>query len=255
MRENDMRDRVRPIVLILAMMGGASGSSQAGFVVFTGADVGAGPNDPRSMSNAAAASFSAAAAALGPLGTITFESAPLGSFSSLSVAPGVTITGVDRLGNNQNILNSPDDPVHPRNGGFNTTAGGSQYVEMVGGTLTFTFANPIQFFGAYLTGVQTSFFNDTITFNDGTSETITVPGKGTTDTNGEIAFVGFTDAGKLISSVTINASVPGNPSSSADVIGVDDVSFQAVPEPSSLVLCGIACLGGLGYHVRRRAFS
>jgi hypothetical protein len=33
------------------------------------------------------------------------------------------------------------------------------------------------------------------------------------------------------------------------------VTTSAVPEPSSLVLCGIACMGGLAYHVRRRRSS
>jgi hypothetical protein len=120
---------------------------------------------------------------------------------------------------------------------------------MGGGLLTFNFANPTQFFGAYLTGVQTAFFADYIQFNDGTIETITIPGSGTTNTNGEVAFFGFTDAGKSINSITIDAGT----GSSGDFIGVDDVSFQVVPEPSSLELCGIACLCGLAYHARRRS--
>jgi hypothetical protein len=239
-----MRNRALQGVLFLAIMGGAAGSGEGGIILYVGTDLGAGPTDPRPSSDAAAAAFDAAAAGIGPLSTINFEAAPLGSFSSLAAAPGVTVTGVDRLGNDQTILNSPDDPVHPQNGGFNTTAGGSHYVNMVGGTLTFTFASPTQFFGAYLTGVQTSFFADNITFNDGASQTITVPGTGTTDTNGEIAFVGFTDVGKSISSITIHTGVPNDPASAFDVIGVDDVRFQAIPEPSPLSLVLTAVVAG-----------
>jgi CubicO group peptidase (beta-lactamase class C family) len=247
-KENTMRNRVLPGVLFLAILGGTVGSSEAGFILYTGTDLGAGPTDPRPSSDAAAASFAAAAAAIGPPSMLNFEAAPLGGFSSLAAAPGVTVTGVDRLGDTQAILGSPYDSAHPQNGGFNTTAGGSRYVNMVGGTLTFTFASPTQFFGAYLTGVQTSFVADTITFNDGASQTITIPGSGTTDVNGEIAFVGFTDPGKSISSLTIHAGAPNDPTSAFDVIGVDDVTFQAVPEPSSLSLGVMALVAGALFH-------
>jgi hypothetical protein len=251
-----MTNRVLQGVLFLAIMGGSVRPSEAGFVLYVGTDLGAGPSDPRPSSNAAAANFDAAASAIGQLALINFEAAPLGGFSNLAAAPGVTVTGIDRLGHDQAIRNSPDDPAHPQNGGFNTTAGGSQYVDMVGGTLTFTFASPTQFFGAYLTGVQTSFFTDTITFNDGASQTITIPGTGTTGTNGEIAFIGFTDVGKSISSITIHTSVPNDPASAFDVIGVDDVRFQMVPEPSSLSLAFTALgVGAIYRYCRARSLA
>src|SRR6202034_3941257 len=100
-------------------------------------------------------------------------------FSSLTVAPGVTMTGKDVNGNNQTIRNSSNFPSFPSVDGSNTTPGGSQFVEMIGGTLTFTFATPTQFFGAYLTGVQDFGQTDTFTFSDGTSETIDAPNTGT----------------------------------------------------------------------------
>lgn len=247
-----MRNRVLRGVLLLAILGGAAGSSEGGLIVFTGADVGAGPADPRPLSDAAAASFDAAAVGIGPLSIINFESAPLGGVSGLNPAPGVTLTGVNRLGNDPSILDSPDDPAHPQNGGFNTTPLGSRYVELFGGTLTFTFANPTQFFGVYLTGVQTTSLADNITFNDGASQTITVPSTGTTGTNGEIAFVGFTDVGKSISSVTIHAGIANDPGSAFDLIGVDDVRVSAVPEPSSLSLLFSALVAGALFPISAR---
>ena len=124
---------------------------------------------------------------------------------------------------------------------------------MIGGTLTFTFASPTQFFGAYLTGVQTNFFRDSITFGDGTSEAITLQGTVTTSSMGEIAYIGFVDAGKSITSLTINAGLPGpGASSGQDAIGVDDVSYQAVPEPSSLTLCALAAATAACWHARSR---
>ena len=202
----------------------------------------------RTNSDAAAAAFRTAASALGPVGTITFESAPLGAFTNLTVAPGVSMNGTDLNGSPQTIRNTTGSPAFPSLDGSNTTAGGSQFVEMIGGNLTFTFAKPTQFFGAYLTGVQTNFFADNVTFSDGTTETITLTGAGTTSSRGEIAFIGFVDAGKSITSITINAGVPGpNANSGQDAIGVDDVSYQAVPEPSALALCAIVAASAFGY--------
>lgn len=212
-------------------------------VVFTGADLGVLPSSPSGPnSTLAAANFDTAAALLGNVSIITFESAPVGSFTSLTVAPGVTISGTDRNGNNQAISNT-FDATFPSLDGYNTTLGGSQFAEMLGGSLVFTFSSPIQFFGAYLSGVQ-DFVQDTITFSDGSSQTIDVPEAGTSSSVGELVFVGFTDAGKSISSVTIDAGTNG-----FDAIGVDDVRYQSsaspVPEPSSVVLLLAVLMFGL----------
>jgi len=241
---------VRSVVSFAFLLTFAGVYASANPITYTGEDLNAGPGSAHPNSAAAAASFDTAAAALGNVSTITFEGAPVGGFSSLTVAPGVTISGAEYTGANQTILNSPSFAPNPALGGFNTTPGGSEYVNMLGGTLTFNFATPTQFFGAYLSGIQTAFFQDTVTFSDGTTQTIDVPGAGTTGSNGALDFVGFTDAGKSISSVTITASNQFG----ADEIGVDDVRYQSlstspVPEPSSLMLMfsGIAAFG-VGYR-------
>jgi hypothetical protein len=241
------------VVTILVAVVLTAGQARAALVTFVGEDLQPNPGATvRTNSDATAASFRAAASAVGPVGTITFESAPLGAFTNLTVASGVTMNGTDLNGVAQTIRNTTNFPSAPSLDGSNTTAGGSQFVEQFGGTLTFTFARPTQFFGAYLTGVQTNFFSDSITFNDGTSQTITLLGTGTTSSRGEIAFIGFVDAGKSITSITINAGAPGpNASTGQDAIGVDDVNFQAVPEPSSLTLCAIAAAPAFWY-IRRR---
>jgi len=238
-----MRHTNGRFAMALVGLGLITSQDLASPITFVGEDIQPTPSsDVRTNSDAAAAAFTTAASALGQVGVITFESSPLGSFNSLTVAPGVSISGTDVSGNQQTIRNTSNFPANPTLDGSNTTAGGSQFVEMVGGTLVFTFAQPTQFFGAYLTGVQTSFFPDTITFSDGTTESITLAGAGTTASVGEIAFVGFTDSGKSITSITINT---GNSQAGWDDIGVDDVSFQtssvqAVPEPSSLAMLGSA---------------
>ena len=224
--------------------------ASAGVVTFMGADLNVLPASPSGPnSTAAAANFGTAAAALGTVSLMTFESAPVGSFTSLMVAPGVTISGTDHLGSNFSI-NNTFDAAFPALDGYNTTPGGAKFVEMMGGDLTFTFTTPVQFFGAYLSGVQ-NFLQDTITFNDGTSQTINVPETGTSSSVGELAFVGFTDAGKSISSITIHAGT-----GAWDAIGVDDVRYQsganAVPEPGSMMLLLTGCCFGLTLWFRRR---
>jgi hypothetical protein len=238
--------RCAPALCLLAF----SVCASASLVTFTGEDLNAGPLSADPNSNAADGSFNSAALLLGNISTINFETAPLGAFTSLSVASGVTLTGANDVGGQQQILGSPDFPPNPALGGFNITPAGFNYADMQGGTLTFTFATPTQFFGAFLTGIQTAFFQDTFTFSDGTTETINVPGAGTANNMGATDFVGFTDAGKSISSVTINA---GTATSGFDAIGVDGVEYQrvaAAPEPDSMLLVFSGC-AGLGMMYRR----
>jgi hypothetical protein len=226
------------ITAALVLLSFTTVPATAAVVTFTGADLGVLPGSPSGPnSTSAAASFDAAAALLGNVSTITFESAPLGSFSSLAVAPGVTISGSNISGGNQSI-NNTFDAAFPSLDGYNSTPGGSNFVEMMGGSLVFNFSTPTQFFGAFLSGVQ-DFLQDTITFSDGTSQTINVPEAGTSPSVGELVFVGFTDAGRSITSITINAGT-----NAFDDIGVDDVRYQsasAVPEPGSIALVLTGC--------------
>jgi hypothetical protein len=211
-------------------------SSQAQLVTYIGADPGANSTDPRPNSNAQAAAFGLAAGMLGSVTIIDFESSPLGAFASLTPVAGVTITGIDLYYNNQTVRNSPigiPDSIF----GYNTTASGSQFVSLYTGTLSFAFADPIQAFGAYLSGLQgNAVGTETFTFWDGGSQTVNIP-----NLSG-----GITDAGKSISSLTIAVH--------NDIVGVDDVRFVKapqrpggdVPEPGSIAfLIGMGATGGL----------
>jgi hypothetical protein len=252
------RKGARSAVALLSVLTFSAVSASAFPVTYVGEDIMATTTSAHPNASAAASSFNTAASAIGTLSTIDFESAPLGSFTNLLVAPGVSINGSDVNNAAQTIRNSSNFPAAPTLDGYNTTPGGANFVELQGGTLTFTFTDPTQFFGAYITGIQSAvFFADTVTFSDGTSESISIPGAGTTGSIGALDFVGFTDAGKSITSVTINAGIPGNPDAGYDDIGVDDVSYQSAatstvtPEPDSIVLVLTGCLG-LAAAVRRR---
>jgi hypothetical protein len=220
---------------------------------YTGEDIGVTGSGPLTNSNAAYTSFYSAASGIGNVSLINFESAPLGSFSSLTVAPGVTLTGSDYYSHQQSILDATDYPIAPSLDGTNTTPGGKNFVEVNGGTITFTFADPINSFGAYLTGVQNFTQQDAITFSDGSTQVIDVLEAGTSGYTGAVDFVGFTDSGASISSITIFAG-----DTYFDAIGVDDVSYgvpvSATPEPGSAVLLLTGCLAlGLLVWQRRAA--
>jgi hypothetical protein len=223
--------------------------ARAGLVTFFGIDPGAEPTSPRPMSNAAAASFDAAAAALGPITLDTFESAPLGDFTMLS-RPGyaITKTGTTAEGG---ILNAPGSSIL----GYNTTAGGSRYLGVwpifdVGTTtVNFDFDSPVQAWGAYITGLGTAAGDLHVVFNDGTARDLSVTGSPA----GGSLFFGFTDEGTFISRISLELrGVIGT----RDIFAVDDMRFVpsggAVPEPSGLVLFAFGVLGLFGHYGRRR---
>lgn len=194
--------------------------AQAAPVVFSGADAGATSFAAMTNSQAAAASFDAAT---GQLGIIDFESA---------LPAGVTLSG----GSIANTSNGFE------NWGDNTTAGGDYYlrnsVSSSMSFVTFDFVTPIAAFGAYITGLQGFVVGQqTLSYASGASQTVDIP-----VLNGGGAFLGFTEVGASISSVSIELF--------GDNIGIDDVRYGSpVPEPTALAL---ATLGGLGIFIRRK---
>jgi hypothetical protein len=214
-------------ILGVALALGLGSQAHAALVTYTGADDGVSTLAQMTNSIAAATAFDAAT--LGST-VIDFEGA---------LPAGVSIVG----GTTTN--NSGCGALC----GFNTTAAGQNFRNLFGGSTTFNFTTAIDAFGFYITGLQTNLVpQETLTFSDGSSQIINTPAS----INGGGAFIGFTDFGKSIVSVTYNAT--------NDIVSIDDVRFHAasggVPEPATwaMMLMGF---GGLGAVVRnrRRAFS
>jgi hypothetical protein len=227
------------------------GGVNAAPVIYSGGDIGAGPVDARPNADGAAAAFDLAAGTLGETVTIDFESAPLGSFTSLPIGL-PTITGQDYSGSDQTILDSPayPDPDYFSVDGYNTTVGGAKFLEMLGGTMTFSFSSPISMFGAYFTGVQQPFFGSvTLNFEDGASQIIPFE---SLDAYGGVQFIGFIDEGALISSVTVKAISDEG----FDFLGIDDVRFGptqiGVPTPETGNGGVLLALASLGCFLRAR---
>ena len=225
------------LVSVAVLLSCAAGRSAAGIILYSGIDAGANSTDPRPNSDAAAAALDAAVGPPGTVHVIDFETPPpLGPFVNLTVAPGVNMFGNDDGNNPQNIRNTPVGS--PENlFGYNTTAGGSQFVALNGGEIDFTFSQPIDFFGFYQSGIA----GGSLIFDDGSTHVIDMPGSLST---GGVEFFGFTDAGASITSVNFLRSS----AATYTQVGADDVQYgqsaaTPAPEPASAALLALGAAG------------
>lgn len=233
--------RCRQVCLIVSAM---TAMTQAGaLTLYQGWDD-AGPNGARPNADAARRAFADALSARGMApASVDFESLPLTDAARLSVAPGVTTTwsghstefgGTVRSQRSQQL-------------GYNTTSGGTKHVHLDPDSddarLVFSFDEPIQAWGAYITGVGSMAGTISVIIDDGLHRSFDLTGV----SDGAVQFLGAMDFARPVTEIVI-ASIDGD-----DSVGVDDMQFanaSRVPAPATFALLGLG-LAGLAYRRRR----
>jgi hypothetical protein len=251
-----MKSHVFEAALAFAFL--VSPPAEAGITQFSAQDDATSIVGPWPNSAAAASSFLAAAGAYGPVFTETFETLPVGTGAVNAptfAIPGATVTSNTTLGPNDGFGGVNNfTPTNSGTYGFNVTPGGTNWFGFpaAGDTdqATFTFDAPIHSFGFYTTGLQSFATTSlTVSFNDGSSETLTLP----VNVAGGASYFGFTDT-SAFTSVTISTQ-----QNRTDYWGIDNVSynFAVVPELQSwaMLLIGFAGLAVAGFRTSRRTRS
>jgi hypothetical protein len=225
---------------VVALAWSAPSASQAAVVIYSAYDSAATGPDNKPNADAARAAFMAAVSNMDELVSNTFETGPTGRVDGYDLGGGASLSSTDQTYHPLSIRTSPGCGFNICGG--NTTVGGHNYAYMTAGEVVFSFDTPIQAFGAFFNGVQ--FDGLKLVFNDGSAQSVAVPGKQ------GVSFVGFTDFGQEISEIRFKAPL--------DYVSIDDVVFgrTAVPEPASwaLMISGFG-LSGFALRTRRRLLA
>jgi hypothetical protein len=235
-----MAMKLTKMMLILVAVFGvflfASGQGYSSPITYTGIDRTPLPSTPRPNADAAAAKFDAAAALLGPVNIITFEGLTVPSPSSFTPALGVNVAYSGEYWNSvptgtETYYSGVNNVMVNPQWGFNTTAGGSQYLGLapipastsnIIASITFSFAPPINAFGGYFSGLEMS--PETITLNYVTvNGTHSLHVENATIDDPAVRFFGITDTDPIFQ-ITLTAFIPAG-IINYDWWGLDDVRY------------------------------
>lgn len=244
---------MRLLALGLALAMACSGA----IITYEGRDAGVGPGGARPNSDLAQSNFLAAVAAATPF-TLDFESIPVQYSNSINLTT-MTLFQVGTANeSNAGVTDVPGDATL----GYNTTSGGSHFLRIVpqfgigtaGARLVFN--SPVEFFGAYFTGLGTAAGSLTVEFDNGDpAGPFAYPVVG--GDGGGVNFFGFTTFGAPITEVTM--VLRGVTADSRDIYSIDDITTGLegryvgdVPEPSTYMLLASG-LAGFAFLRRKRA--
>lgn len=216
-------------------------------VTFEARDAGAGPGDARPLSDAARDAFLAAIAGSDSF-LLDFESIPVQYADDIDL----TTMTLSQIGTSSDSNGGvTEGATSPPSGilGYNTTTGGKRFLRIVpifdigtaGARLTFD--SPVEFFGAFFTGLGTAAGDLTVEFDNGKAFAIPVKG----GAEGGVNFLGFTTFGEPITSVDM--VLRGVTGGTRDIYAIDDIITGLeptyvppgdVPEPATFALAGAA---------------
>ena len=224
----------------------AASISHAAVTQFGGRDAGAGPGVARPNADAAQTAFLTAVGS-GAF-TLTFEGVPIGYSASLNF----TTFTFEQVGTASTIFGGADTGVtndiqNPTILGYNTTAGGDTFLRFTpvfdigtaGARLTFN--SPIEYFGAFISGLGSAAGTLNAKFNNGTAQVIPITGGPT----GGVQFFGFTTFGNPIGSLDL---VLEDVLDTRDIFSIDDVitGLQPTFQPTVVPVPGAAWIFGSG---------
>jgi hypothetical protein len=237
-----MKKQVLALSGALAAYALIAGTAQAAGATFTGLDDGSAVGGARPNSDAAKASFLAAASVHGATASEDFESIPTGYDASFSHnGLGVTLAA----GNFGDGFSGVSSTTFGNVYGFDTTTGTGNWLGFPTGSATLSFASGTNSLGFFLTGVQELFGSTlTLTQNDGASTVYDL--SSLIAANGGAGFFGVVDSTSFSSATLFR---PGN-----DAWGIDDLVFNAqnaVPEPATWAMM-IVGIGFAGAAMRRK---